>query len=215
MHTHAIQPAEQFDDLPQQRSAARLGMWVFLATEVLFFGVLFAGYALSRMRDPDGFAAASRHTDVLLGGIEAAVLLASGALAAWAVDAAQREDGRRLATTLLGVSALLGVAFLVMHGIEYRHDVAEGLVPGAHFRPQGLHVAAMQLFYFLYYVMTGYHSLHVAIGVVALAAMAWWTYRGRIGPGRANALIVAALYWQLVDIVWIFLYPLIYLVDRA
>ncbi len=206
--------AEQFDDAPQQRAAATLGMWAFLATEVLFFGVLFAGYTLVRVRWPDGFAAGSRHTDVVLGSIETAVLLSSSCLAALAVREVQL-GGRRVATWLLLATAALGVTFLVLHGFEYVAEYREGLVPGLRFTQQGPHAQAIELFFFLYYAITGFHSLHVMIGVGLLLTMCWRTDRGMLDADYHTPLELGALYWHLVDLVWIFVYPLLYLVGRA
>ncbi len=205
---------EQFDDAGQQREAATLGMWVFLATEILFFGVLFASYAIYRVRDPDGFAAGSRLTDMLLGTIETAVLLISSCLVALAVRALKLDRHRAAAWLMAGTSAL-GIAFLVMHGFEYHKEYTEHLIPGLDFAREGPHAQAIELFFFLYYCITGFHSLHVAIGVIVLLVLAVRIRRGAFGPQRCNTPELAALYWHLVDIVWIFVYPAIYLVGRA
>ena len=205
---------EQFDDPVQQREAATLGMWAFLATELLFFGVLFAGYTLCRVRFPDAFAEASRHTDMLLGTLETAVLLTSSCAVALAVREVQL-GGRRLATALLGRTAALGAAFLVMHGLEYYAEYREGLVPAIRYTQHGPYAQGMEIFYCLYYFITLFHSLHVAIGVAVLLAMAWRTWRGAFDLDYHTPLELTALYWHLVDIVWIFVYPLIYLGGRA
>src|SRR6185312_14563916 len=110
--------AEQFDDAAQQHATAQFGIWVFLATEVLFFGVLFAGYAVCRVRDPEGFLLGSQHTEILFGAVEAAILLLSSATVTFAVNLI-RFDGRRVVAALLATTALLGIAFLVLHGVEY------------------------------------------------------------------------------------------------
>jgi len=210
----AVHLVEQFDDAVQQREAATLGMWVFLATEVLFFGVLFAGYTLTRVRFPEGFAAASRHTDFVLGTIETAVLLTSSCLAALSVREVQL-GGRRVATWLLLGTAGLGIAFLGMHGFEYVSEWHEGLVPGFRFTQHGPHAQAIELFYFLYYAITGFHGLHVTIGVGVMLTMAWRTHHGAFDADYHTPLEISALYWHLVDLVWIFVYPLLYLVGRA
>lgn len=206
--------AEQFDDPPQQREAATLGMWVFLATEVLFFGVLFAGYTYCRVRFPEGFAAGSRHTDFMLGTIETGVLLTSSCLAALAVREVQL-GGRRVATWLLLGTAALGVTFLTLHGYEYLTEWQEGLVPGVHFTQHGVHAHAVELFFFVYYAITGFHSVHVMIGVGLILTMAWRTHYGSFDADYHTPLEITALYWHLVDLVWIFVYPLLYLVGRA
>lgn len=205
---------EHFDDAGQQREAATFGMWIFLATEILFFGVLFASYTICRMLYPQGFAIASRHTDLLMGTIESVVLLTSGTLMVLAVRALQL-DQRRAATWLLAATALLGVGFLVMHAFEYYREFTEQLVPGINFRHSGPHASTVELFFCLYYAITGFHSLHVLIGVIIIAILALRVARGDFGPRHHTALELSALYWHFVDIVWIFVFPLIYLVGRA
>ena len=214
MSTDNAMLAEQFDDAVQQRDASALGMWTFLATEALFFGVLFTGYTVCRVRFPEAFAAGSRHTDMLMGTLETAVLLTSSCAVALALRDVQL-GGRRIATSLLLFTAALGVSFLVMHGFEYYAEYGEGLIPGIHYTQQGPLAVPMQLFFCLYYFITGFHSLHVVIGVVLLLVMARRTWRGQFGAQYCTPLELSALYWHLVDIVWIFVYPLIYLVGRA
>lgn len=206
--------AEQFDDATQQREAATLGMWTFLATEILFFGVLFAGYTLCRVRFPLAFAAGSRHTDMLLGTLETAVLLSSSCAVALALRDVQL-GGRRIAVRLLLLTAALGATFLVMHGFEYVAEYHEGLIPAIHYTQTGPYARSMQLFFCLYYFITGFHSLHVLIGTGLLGTLAVRVARGTYGSERFTTLELAALYWHLVDIVWIFVYPLIYLVGRS
>jgi cytochrome c oxidase subunit 3 len=205
---------EQFDDADQQREAATLGMWVFIATEILFFGVLFASYTVFRILHPQGFAVASRHTDMVLGTIETAALLISSSLIALGVRAVQLGQ-RRVAACLMAGTAILGLAFLTMHGFEYYKEYTEHLVPGVDFVQPGPHAHAVELFFFLYYCLTGFHSLHVAIGVSLILVLTARVWRGTYGPQRYTTPELTALYWHLVDIVWIFVYPLIYLVGRA
>ncbi|HVN45022.1 MAG TPA: cytochrome c oxidase subunit 3 family protein [Steroidobacteraceae bacterium] len=205
---------EQFDDPVQQREAATLGMWVFLATEILFFGVLFASYTVCRVLYPQGFAAASRRTDMLLGTLETAVLLTSSALVALALRAIKLDE-RRSAVLLLAGTAALGASFLIMHGFEYYSEYTEHLVPGVDFLQHGPQAHAVELFFCLYYFITGFHSLHVLIGVAIMTVLSARTAGGSFGPQRYTTCELAALYWHLVDIVWIFVYPLIYLVGRA
>ncbi len=205
--------AHQFDDAQQQQAASTLGMWVFLATEVLFFGVLFAAYAIARLNHPEGFAEAGRHTDLLLGTLETATLLTSSLTAALAVRGNQLGQRRAVVALLLG-SAALGLLFLGLHAVEYVHEYQEGLVPGIRFAEQGPHARGIALFYCLYFVMTGMHGLHVAVGVILLGIIAVMAGRGRFSPGYQTPLRLAGLYWSFVDIVWIFLYPVIYLAAR-
>ena len=205
---------QQFDEPAQQREAATLGMWIFLTTEILFFGVLFAGYTVMRLLHPLGFAIASRQTDMLLGTMETAVLLTSSSLIALGVRAL-KLDQRRAAAWLMAATAALGAAFLVMHGFEYHKEYTEHLIPGVNFSRSGPQESAVELFFFLYYCITGFHSLHVAVGVTVIAVLAVRVSRQVYGSKRFTTPELAALYWHLVDIVWIFVYPLIYLVGRA
>ena len=205
---------EQYDDAVQQREAATLGMWVFLATEILFFGVLFASYTICRVLYSQGFAEASRHTDMLLGTIETAVLLTSSSLIALGVRAIKLDE-RRLAAGLLFGTSVLGISFLVMHGFEYYKEYTEHLIPGIDFAQSGPHAHAVELFFCLYYFITGFHSLHVFIGVAIILVLSTRVLGGAFGPQRYTTLELTALYWHLVDIVWIFVYPLIYLVGRS
>ncbi|MGA9420823.1 MAG: cytochrome c oxidase subunit 3 family protein [Rhodanobacteraceae bacterium] len=205
---------EQYSDPVQQREAATLGMWVFLSTEIMFFGVLFASYVICRALYPDGFAEGSRHTDMLLGTIETAVLLTSSCLIAIAVHSIKLEQ-RRLAFWLMLATAALGTSFLVMHGFEYHKEYTEHLIPGINFDQPGPHAHAVELFFCLYYFITGFHSLHVMVGVSVIGVLAIRVARGAFGARRYTTPELTALYWHLVDIVWIFVYPVIYLVGRA
>lgn len=205
---------EQFDEPVQQREAATLGMWIFLSTEILFFGVLFAGYTVMRMLHPAGFAIASRQTDMLLGTVETAVLLTSSSLIALGVRAVKLNQ-MRAATWLMAGTACLGLSFLVMHGFEYHKEYTEHLIPGIDFARGGPESSAVELFFFLYYCITGFHSLHVAVGVILITVLAVRVSRNVYGSKRYTTPELTALYWHLVDIVWIFVYPLIYLVGRA
>ena len=206
--------AEQFDDADQQREASTFGMWAFLATEILFFGVLFAGYTVIRILWGDAFAAGSRHTDLWLGAIETGLLLGSSFTMAVAVRHVQLAQ-RRAPGVLPIATALLGVGFLIIHGVEYRDDYLAGVIPGVRYDEPGALGAHETLFFLLYYVTTLFHGLHVAIGVVLLAIMARRTLRGAFGPAYFTPVDIVGLYWHLVDIVWIFVFPLYYQVGRS
>jgi cytochrome c oxidase subunit III len=188
-----------------------LGMWVFLASEVLFFGGLFVAYLYGRTHWPDGWAAASRRTDVVLGTLNTALLLTSSAVVALAVACDEHPRRRRLVAGLLAATAALGLVFLAVKGVEWHADWRERLVPGPGFALDG--VPGAPAFFALYFVMTGLHAVHMAVGVGVLAAFALARRRGRAWAS-ASRIEVAALYWHFVDLVWIFLYPLLYLVSR-
>ena len=205
----------QFDDLEQQTEVAHLGIWLFLSTEILFFGGLFGAYAVYRVSYPAAFAAASRELLMWAGATDTAILLVSSFAMAMAVHAAQ-TGARRLLAVLLLVAAAFGGLFLCLHGYEYYKDFAEHHVPGLTFRYDGGEAPAnqVQLFFALYFVMTGLHSLHVTIGVVVLLVLAVQAWRGKFSKEYYNPIEVGGLYWHFVDIVWVFLFPLLYLVAR-
>lgn len=205
--------ATQFDDAAQQREAATLGMWTFLATEVLFFGPLFLAYAVYRFSYPEAFAEASRQTLIAFGSTNTAVLLISSTVMAFAVRAA-KESRRALLGFLLLLTATLGALFLVIKGFEYAREIREGHLPGAHFQIEAAGKKHAEMFFYLYWVMTGLHALHVLIGVLLLgffSLRAWF-----LNAFRDHALPVdlLGLYWHFVDIVWVFLFPLLYLMNR-
>jgi cytochrome c oxidase subunit 3 len=203
--------AEQFDDLPQQHEASIIGMWTFLATEVLFFGGMFMSYIVYRDAYPEAFAEASRHTLVVYGTINTAILLTSSLTVALAVHAAQQNRLRALFHFLLA-TVFLGCCFLVLKGFEYHQDLDDHLWPGLHFNKELPPQA--QIFWFLYWTMTGLHALHVTVGIGLLSVMAWLARRAKFSATYYNPVDVSALYWHFVDIVWIFLYPLLYLINR-
>ena len=203
--------AEQFDDMPQQKEASTLGMWTFLATEVLFFGGMFLGYLVYRHTYPQAFALASKHTIVLYGTVNTAILLTSSLTMALAVRAAQRNEKAMLVRYLL-LTVFFGCCFLGVKGLEYHEDLGEQLWPGPNFR-EGLPPQA-QIFWFLYWAMTGLHALHVTVGVVLLSVLARMASRHRFSNDYYTPVEIGGLYWHFVDIVWIYLYPLLYLINR-
>lgn len=217
-HPHHKSPGgeveKQFDDPIQQRDAATIGMWIFLATEIMFFGVLFAAYTILRILHPAGFAEASRDTDLLLGSIETAVLLISSITVMLGVRAVRLEQ-RKLATLFFGITALLGCGFLFIHGLEYRADYFKDLIPGIDYSQSGPYLRVKELFYCLYYFITGFHSLHLLIGICVNTGIAVRVARGSYGEHNYTAVELAGLYWHLVDVVWIFVFPLLYLIGRS
>jgi cytochrome c oxidase subunit 3 len=205
--------AHQFDDLEQQSEAASLGMWTFLITEILFFGGLFAGYAVYRSSYPQAFASGSHHLDVVLGAINTVVLISSSLTMALAVHAAQQGQ-RKALIAFLFLTILLGSVFLGIKGVEYAHKFEEHLVPGRAFTYDGPYAQHAQLFFSFYFAMTGMHALHMVIGVGILAVLAVLAWRHRFSPVYYTPVEMTGLYWHFVDIVWIFLFPLLYLIGR-
>jgi cytochrome c oxidase subunit 3 len=195
---------------PWRRETVTLGMWVFLATEVMFFGVLLFAYLRARLGDPQGFAAASHHAHAAIGTINTAILLTSSFFVALGADAAS-AGSRRAARRWLFATALLGAVFIGLKGVEYALEWRDGLVPGLHFLHGG--DRTLQLFFYLYFVTTGLHAVHLAIGIALLSVLAWKLGGADKALPSNDAIEVAGLYWHFVDVVWIFLYPLFYLVD--
>ncbi|HEY2989488.1 MAG TPA: cytochrome c oxidase subunit 3 family protein [Candidatus Binatia bacterium] len=205
--------AHQFDDLEQQHEASWIGMWIFLATEVMFFGGMFTGYAFYRAAYPQAFAAASNRLDVWLGAINTAVLISSSFTMALAVHGA--ETGRRKALIrFLLLTIVLGAVFLGIKFFEYHSKFEEHLVPGHSFQFEGLLARPAEIFFSFYFAMTGMHALHMVIGIGLLAVMVVKARRGRFSTGYFTPVELTGLYWHFVDIVWIFLFPLLYLVGR-
>ena len=213
LHPHHPALAHQFDSLGQQKEVATLGMWVFLATEVLFFGGLFATYAIYRAWYPEAFAAASHELDVALGTINTVVLITSSLTMALAVHAAQLGQ-RKLVLLFLAATMILGAVFLGIKSVEYYHKFVEHHVPGPGFQFEREHFRHAQLFFSLYFIMTGLHALHMVIGIGIMLVMFWWSWRGTITVEYYSPIEISGLYWHFVDIVWIFLFPLLYLIGR-
>jgi len=207
----------------QQRDASNLGMWIFLGTEVMFFGGLFCAYLIYRIKYFNDFAAASTSIDAALGGTNTAVLICSSltvVLAIWAAQTARRK----LMLGMLILTMLFGLAFLGIKGMEYKDKFDEHHVPGASFsfehkeipsRPgQYANPQHAQIFFALYFIMTGLHALHMVVGLgifTWLLVMAW---KGYFTPHYHTPLEIGGLYWHFVDIIWIYLFPLLYLIDR-
>lgn len=233
-HEHDAHLAHHFDDAEQQYVSAELGMWLFLATEVLFFGGLFLAYAIYRFWYPYEFIAASHHLDVTLGAINTTVLLASSLTMALSVHAAQTSN-RKNQVRYLTLTLLLGLAFLGIKSFEYYHKFEEGLVPGRNFamakvehdaekdplahppagdyagRPGGPK-SSIELFFSLYFMMTGLHAVHMVIGMGVLVVLIVAASRGAFSAEYFTPVEMSGLYWHFVDIVWVFLFPLLYLI---
>jgi cytochrome c oxidase subunit 3 len=222
----ASHPALQhhFESLEQQREAGTLGMWVFLVTEIMFFGGMFFAYTLYRTKYPAAFASASNHLSLPLGAINTAVLIFSSFTMALAVYSAQTGK-RRNQVVCLALTILLGLTFLGIKAVEYHdkyvdHLIPGRLIPGRPFDASDVHLlpgAAKQnveMFYWIYFAMTGMHAVHMIIGVGLLSVILFFAARGKYGPEYHNPVEISGLYWHFVDIIWIFLFPLLYLLGR-
>jgi cytochrome c oxidase subunit 3 len=212
-HTHHPMLAHHFESLEEQNTAATLGMWIFLVTEVLFFGGLFLAYSIYRAWYPDAFAFASHELDITLGATNTAVLILSSLTMALAVHASQHGERGKLAAFLV-VTMILGSVFLGIKGVEYYDKFAHHHVPGPHFEFEAAYFRPAQIFFSLYFVMTGLHAIHMIIGLGIMTWMLVWTLNGTITKEYASPIEISGLYWHFVDIVWIFLFPLLYLIGR-
>jgi cytochrome c oxidase subunit 3 len=204
--------AEHFEDLARQAHAARLAMWVFLSSEVLFFAGLFALYGTYRVEHPEGFGEGVLHNTLALGTTNTGVLLLSSYAIAMAVHELRRGKVRA-AALLTGATLALGLAFLGIKTTEYILHFREGIYPGgqgAFFEEHATPGIAM--FFTLYFCMTGLHALHVIAGMTVLAFLLFKIRRGQVTPLASHPLAIGAVYWHLVDAIWIFLWPLFYLV---
>lgn len=216
-HAHPPGFAHQFEDIEQQHEAGNLGMWVFLITEIMFFGGLFAGYIIYRAMYLPAFETGSRLLNVKLGAANTAVLIASSLTMALAIHAAQAAKSKGTIIFYLILTMILGATFLGVKFIfEWRRDYVEALVPGINFvvRPEhwGPMASHVQMFFCFYFFMTGLHALHMIVGFGILAVLVGMAARGRFNERYYFPLEVTGLYWHFVDIVWIFLFPLLYLI---
>ena len=203
---------EPFESLRRQRAAAEFGVWIFIATEAVFFGGLFLGYAVYRYLYPHGFEAAGAETNIVYGTVNTAILLSSSATMAVAVWAGKAKL-RRHVMLGLALTALLGLAFLTVKGLEYHEDFSKSLIPGRAEFP--LTERGAQMFFSFYWTMTAVHAVHLSIGIGLVTLTLIGVARGRIAWGETAMLHVLGLYWHLVDLIWIFLYPLLYLLGRS
>ena len=202
--------AHHFETLEQQNQSAALGMWAFLVQEVMFFGGLFTVYLVYRTLHPAAFMQGSAHLPVDLGTFNTAVLIGSSLTMALAVRCAQLGQGKKAALFIYATMAL-ALVFMGVKGVEYSHKWHDSLVPGLKWQPEAGADPHLNLFFALYFVMTGCHALHMLIGLVLMVFVARKAWRG--GYSSANFLGVECLglYWHFVDLVWIFLFPLLYL----
>ena len=215
-HGHAHHPALQhhFQTLQQQHEAATLGMWVFLVTEVMFFGGLLMAYLLYRVWYPAAWAEGSLELDIRLGAFNTVVLIGSSLTMAFAVRSAQ-TGAQRATVRWLIITMILGLTFLVVKYFEYKHKWDLNHIPGANFEFEGPHARQVEIFLSLYFGLTGLHALHMIIGISILGVITWMASQRRFSPEWNTPVEISGLYWHFVDIVWIFLFPLLYLVDRA
>jgi len=208
---HTKYLAHHFSDIQQQSDSAKLGMWLFLLTEILLFGGVFVAYAIYRSWYPDMFINANEHLDVKLGTINTAVLIVSSLTAALAIRNMQLDQRKACMRNILITIVLAGV-FLVIKYFEYAHKIHEGLLPGKFYFYEGISGTNPHVFFSIYFLLTGIHGLHILIG---MSLLTWIFLRVRKGHYSSEYYVPienVGLYWHLVDLVWIFLFPLLYLV---
>jgi cytochrome c oxidase subunit 3 len=203
--------AHHFSSLERQNEAMRLGMWLFLATEILLFAGLFTGYAVYRYQFPLAFAECSRHLELALGTLNTVVLITSSFTVALSIHYA-RTDRPRAAALCLALTIAFAFAFLGIKAVEYTAHFHERSLPGKYYAFAEVKIAGSAMFFTMYFLMTGLHGLHVVAGMSVLSWLLWRTLQGRYSSKYYTGLEMGGLYWHLVDLVWIFLYPLLYLI---
>jgi len=200
-----------FSSLDRQTEAMRLGMWLFLATEVLLFAGLFCGYAVYRYQFPLAFQQSSRHLNLLLGTLNTIVLITSSFTVALAIHFT-RTNKRNAAAICLVITILFALAFLGFKAIEYAEHFREHALPGKYYASEDVRIPGAAMFYTMYFLMTGLHGLHVIAGMSVLSYVLWRLMQGRYSSKYYMGIELGGLYWHLVDMIWIFLYPLLYLI---
>jgi cytochrome c oxidase subunit 3 len=188
-----------------------MGMWVFLMSEIMFFGAVFAAYIVYRTAYPQVFAEASSHLDLVLGSLNTGILLTSSLCMALAVNSAARGLRRQIVFFLLA-TILLGVVFLGIKFMEYSQEFSGHLFPGGDFMYPGADPARAKIFFSLYFTLTGMHAVHMIIGILMIGVLTFFAWRGNFTPEHYAPVDMIGLYWHFVDIVWIFIFPLMYLV---
>jgi cytochrome c oxidase subunit 3 len=216
VHEETLALREQFETSAQQKDASTLGMWIFLITEVMFFGGLFLAYTVYRRAYPEIFAIASSSLNVYIGAANTVVLLCSSLTMVLAVRAAQLGQKRMIVMFLI-LTLILGGVFLGVKAYEWNEKFVEHHIPGASFHFEGMPAdwqGHAQLFFSLYFAMTGLHAFHMIIGAGLLFYLIFEARKGRFTAEYNTPVDLIGLYWHFVDIIWIFLFPLLYLIDR-
>ncbi|MEX1123284.1 MAG: cytochrome c oxidase subunit 3 family protein [Balneolales bacterium] len=201
-----------FVDFNQQFESSKLGMWIFLVTEILFFGGLFVAYIVYRALHPELFILAAQELDTTMGAINTAVLIASSLTIAMAIRAAQLNQKRNL-IILLSSTIVLAFTFMVIKYFEYTHKFHLGIYPGSFYSYEGIEHELAPVFFSIYYMMTALHGIHVVIGIAIIGWLIYKSTKNSFSEQYYTPVEITALYWHLVDIIWIFLFPLLYLID--
>jgi cytochrome c oxidase subunit 3 len=210
---HHADHAHHFNSVEHEFEAGKLGMWLFLVTEVMLFGVFFAGYGLFMYLYPEMYREAHHHLDKTMGAFNTVVLLISSLTMALAIAFIQR-DQKGKSMLMLGITIICAIIFMIVKYFEYTHKFHLGIYPGAYFNNPEMSAKFpnIALFYSFYFVMTGTHGIHVIIGILAIGWIMYRMNRGDFNSRKFAAVEFVGLYWHIVDLIWIFLFPLIYLV---
>ena len=206
----------QFDSEAQQKDCSTLGMWIFLVTEIMFFGGMFAAYTIYRQWYPQVFAIASTSLNATIGAFNTCVLLLSSFTMVMAVRSGQLGKRKAIIGWLI-LTLIFGSAFLGVKAIEWNEKYVEHHIPGAAFHFEELPASEQghaQIFFSLYFAMTGLHALHMVVGAGMLLWLIWEARRGTYSAKYYTPIDIGGLYWHFVDVIWIFLFPLLYLIDR-
>lgn len=209
MTTHVV--PHHFDSAEQAFESSKLGLWLFLVTEILLFGGLFVAYIMFRALYPEMFHEASHHLNKVLGAINTVVLICSSFSMALAVDRTRQNDPGKSAQYLL-VTLFFAAMFMVIKYVEYTHKFHEGLLPGGYFTFEGIDHPRIQLFFSLYFMMTGLHGIHVLAGMGIILWLLIRVNKGHFSSSYYTPVELGGIYWHLVDLIWIYLFPLLYLI---
>jgi len=208
---HPPHLAHHFSDVEQQRESAKLGMWIFLLTEILLFGGLFCAYAVYRAWNPDMFYSAHKFLNVYLGTLNTVVLITSSLTMALAIRSLQGDRVKR-AVLLLAMTLLLAAVFMVVKYFEYSHKIHLGQLPGKYYTFTGVEGSNPHIFFGIYFAMTGLHGIHILIGMIVIAVVLYKTVKNNYSAEYYTPVEMTGLYWHLVDLIWIYLFPLFYLI---
>ena len=203
--------AHHFSDMEQQKASAKLGMWIFLLTEILLFGGLFCAYAVFRAWNPQMFLNAHKHLNVILGTVNTAVLISSSLTMALAIRSLQ-VDKKRPAIIFLLLTLAFAATFLVIKYFEYAHKIHLGQLPGKFYTYTGIEGTNPHIFFSIYFAMTGLHGLHILVGMIVISWVLVNTVKDKYSSEYYTPVENAGLYWHLVDLIWIYLFPLLYLI---
>lgn len=200
-----------FDSAEQAFESSKLGLWLFLVTEILLFGGLFVVYIMFRGLYPEAFHEGSRHLNKILGSINTVVLICSSVTMAMAVDRTRQNDSNK-ANQYLMVTLFFAACFMIIKYVEYSHKIHEGLLPAQLFTFKEIVHPKVPLFFSLYFMMTGLHGIHVLAGMIIIAWLLWRSNKKQFSPEYYTPVELGGIYWHLVDLIWIYLFPLLYLI---